>query len=154
MIFCLHWIKSQFRKIHSTHWIIRRTLTHKLWMSEWGATLWLIALWLIERGADWRTGHLSRIPNDSIYEYHPPPQKESTFFQGPFPPSLKLELFSSDFRGCWRVGHLAKLVCLWCSLHESAQGLSASKALDDKSPVFRFFLQCIAHSFPRKRLPE
>ena len=131
MIVYLHWIKSLFQKINSTRWIIWRTLTHTVY--EWVRWHTLADCIMPDRGADWHTDHLSQIPNDSLYEYHPPPRKGVGFLSDLFP-LLKLELFSSDFRGCWRVGHLVKLVCLWCSLHESTQGLSALKGFWRQKP--------------------
>ena len=80
-------------------------------MYDWGAALWLIALWLIEVQIGTEPispGSQTTAPMNIIH-----PEKT---------PLFKLELLSSNFTG--RVGHLAKLVCLWCSLEESARLIS------------------------------
>ena len=103
---------------------------------DWGATLWLIALCVIEVQIATQPifpGSQMTAPMNII---HPQITTFSTLS------TLKLELLTSDFRGCWRVGHLVKLVCLWGSLQESTRLKSAFEALDDKSPLSRF---CTMH---------
>lgn len=50
------------------------TTAHYVWLR--GRTL--VDCIMVDRGADWHRAHLSGIPNDSSYEYHPP--RKSTFF--------------------------------------------------------------------------
>ena len=116
----------------------REDIFHTLGTSvcDWGATLWLIALCVIEVQIATQPifpGSQMTAPMNII---HPQITTFSTLS------TLKLELLTSDFRGCWRVGHLVKLVCLWGSLQESTRLKSAFEALDDKSPLSRF---CTMH---------
>ena len=73
------------------------TTTHYVWLR--GRTL--VDCIMVDRGADWHRAHLSRIPNDSSHEYHPP-RKKHLFQIG----IVELKLY----RESWTFGEISLFV--------------------------------------------
>ena len=71
--------------------------THYVWLR--GRTL--VDCIMVDRGADWHRAHLSRIPNDSSHEYHPP-RKKHLFQIG----IVELKLY----RESWTFGEISLFV--------------------------------------------